>query len=460
MTRIAQALLAGRPLDIAVIGAGVAGLAAAWLLARRHRVTLYERNDYLGGHSNTVDLRCGERVAPVDTGFLVYNQTAYPNLTRLFGHLGVATHASNMSFAVSIDRGRIEYSGGSYAGLFAQPANLLRAGHWRMIADILRFFREAPALLADPGDEATLGEFLERERYGEEFIAHHLLPMGAAIWSVPMRAMLGFPARSFIAFFRNHGLLQVQDRPVWRTVTGGSRVYVAAMARALGEGVRLRTEARLVRTGEHVTVFDRAGRAERFDAVVVAAHADEALAMLEAPSPDERRLLGAFLYEPNVAVLHQDPSLMPRRKRAWASWNYMTESASQGGAPGATKTTVTYWLNRLQGIDDRLPAFLTLNPIRAPRDATIRAIHEYQHPMFDRDALRAQRELASLQGRHGVWFCGSYFGFGFHEDALISGLAAAEAFGVRRPWAADGGLGGVGGVGYIPERAAARAGDD
>jgi predicted NAD/FAD-binding protein len=455
-----QALRSGRRLDVAVIGAGVAGLGAAWLLSSRHNVTLYERNDYLGGHSNTVELRGAGRVAPVDTGFLVYNQGAYPNLTRLFDHFGVVTHPSNMSFAVSIDRGRIEYSGGSYAGLFAQPSNILRARHWRMIRDILRFFREAPTLLADPGDEETLGEFLARERYGEDFIAHHLLPMGAAIWSVPMRAMLGFPARSFVAFFRNHGLLQVDRRPVWRTVTGGSRVYVAALAGALGEGVRLRTEAMRVRTGEHVTVFDRTGRADRFDVAVVATHADEALAILDDASADERQILGAFRYEPNVAVLHQDPALMPRRRRAWASWNYLSEREVPGTELLAARTTVTYWLNRLQGIDDRLPAFLTLNPIRAPRDALIRGIYEYHHPTFDRPALRAQRDLGLLQGRRGLWFCGSYFGFGFHEDALASGLAAAEALGARRPWGVHEGLGGVGGLGYMPDRAVARAGDD
>lgn len=439
-------------LDIAVIGAGIAGMGAAWLLSQRHRVTMYEREGRFGGHSNTVDVLCGDRLTPVDTGFIVYNDRNYPNLTALFHHLDVATQPSDMSFAVSIDRGRLEYNAGTYGGLFAQRRNLLRPAHWRMIAEILRFFRSAGAVLDLPGDGPSLGDWLADEGYGRSFVDDHLLPMGAAIWSVPADEMLAFPAKSFVQFFRNHGLLEVSDRPQWRTVTGGSATYVRRLTAALSRTARLAARVVAVRpVGSGVLVTDRSGTTRRFDQVVIAAHADEALAMLDGPTSQERRVLGAFRYQRNIAVLHRDTTLMPRRPAAWGAWNYLAER--RGGSVGERSLSVTYWMNRLQGLDPRWPLFVTLNPPRAPRaDLTVTAF-EYDHPVYDRAALAAQGDLPFIQGERRVWFCGSYCGYGFHEDALSSGLDVAERFGVRRPWAADAPI--DAGAEFLPERAAA-----
>ncbi len=433
-------LPAGRRLDIAVIGSGIAGLSAAWLLSQRHDVTLYEKNKRLGGHSNTVEVDYdGARMA-VDTGFIVYNERNYPNLTKLFGHLGVVTQPSSMSFSVSVDGGDLEYSGGTWGGLFAQPANVFRPGHWRMLADIMRFFREAPMLLSDASDERSLGRFLSDQRYSRSFMENHLLPMGAAIWSVPATRMLDFPARSFAQFFHNHGLLRLTRRPAWRSVAGGSARYIERMMRGFGGRVVADAAVTRVEPGPYgVTIHDRKGTARRFDAAIVAAHADEALAMMADPSDDERRVLGAFRYQPNVAVLHRDAALMPKRRLAWASWNYLAQRNAAGRgdrAPGESlDVSVTYWMNKLQTLDRRHPLFVSLNPIRAPRSEKTFATFDYHHPAFDAEAARAQASLPAIQGRRGVWFCGSYCGYGFHEDALASGLAAAEAFGVTRPWA-------------------------
>jgi predicted NAD/FAD-binding protein len=430
----------GRRLNIAVIGSGIAGLSAAWLLSRRHDVTLYEKNERLGGHSNTVEVDYdGERMA-VDTGFIVYNERNYPNLTKLFGHLGVVTQPSSMSFSVSVDGGDLEYSGGTWGGLFAQPTNVFRPGHWRMLADIMRFFREAPMLLSDASDERSLGRFLSDQRYSRSFMENHLLPMGAAIWSVPATRMLEFRARSFAQFFHNHGLLRLTRRPVWRSVAGGSARYIERMMRGFGGRVVADAAVTRVEPGPFgVTIHDRKGTIRRFDAAIVAAHADEALAMLADPSDDERRVLGAFRYQPNVAVLHRDAALMPKRRLAWASWNYLAQRNAAGRGDGASgeslDVSVTYWMNKLQTLDRRRPLFVSLNPIRAPRRDKIFATFDYHHPAFDAEAARAQASLSAIQGRRGVWFCGSYCGYGFHEDALSSGLAAAEAFGVTRPWA-------------------------
>jgi uncharacterized protein len=425
-----------RPLDVAVIGSGIAGLGAAWLLSSRYRVTLYEKEARVGGHTNTVTVNFAGREIAVDTGFIVYNEGNYPNLVQLFAHLGVATHATDMSFSVSLDRGRFEYLGGEWGGLFAQPSNWLRPSYWRMLADCLRFFREAPALLASPCGVAdpTLGDYLETAGYSRRFVEDHLLPMGAAIWSVPLDRMRCFPARSFVRFFANHGLLQATRRPQWRTVTGGAGEYVKKILAALPDG--LRTGARVVGIrpdGAGVMVRDAQGGARRFDRVIVAAHADEALAMLEAPTAAERRVLGAFGYQPNLAILHRDPALMPRRRRAWASWNYIAERPSPG-SDRARGASITYWMNRLQKLDPDCPLFVSLNPLRAPRDTLTIAAFEYQHPAFDAAALTAQSELAAIQGVHNIWYCGSWCGHGFHEDALASGLACAEALGVERPW--------------------------
>ena len=420
------------PLKIAVVGAGISGLGAAWLLAARHHVTLYEREPRLGGHSNTVDVDTPDGRRAVDTGFIVYNTASYPNLIALFEHLGVETAPASMSFAVSRRGGAYEYSGGSLAGLFGQPGNLVRPRHLRLIADTLRFFREAPALLDEPSDAgAPLGAYLVEHRYSQAFIDDHIAPMAAAIWSTPTRAVLEFPAQAFVRFFANHGLLQVAGRPQWRTVTGGSRAYVERLRAALA-GV-IRTDApvtRITRASDGVTVQDAGGGHRRYDHCVVATHADDALALLGDPTPEEQRLLGAFRYAANRAVLHTDPQLMPRRRRLWSSWNYIGREHQ-----GSDELCVTYWMNALQPLRTGQDFFVTLNPARAIASHHVRAAFDYQHPVFDARALAAQQDLWGLQGHRRTWFCGSYFGYGFHEDGLQAGLAVAEDLGgVLRPW--------------------------
>ncbi|MFP5475834.1 MAG: NAD(P)/FAD-dependent oxidoreductase [Gammaproteobacteria bacterium] len=420
------------PLNIAVVGGGIAGLSAAWLLNQRHRVTVFESEPRPGGHSHTVDAPAtGGGHVPVDTGFIVYNEPSYPNLTALFAHLEVPTVASDMSFAVSQDGGALEYAGTDLQGLFAQPRNLLRPRFWAMLRDLMRFYREAPPLAAQAGLQ-PLEEFLDAHGYGRAFREDHLYPMAAAIWSTPAGQVGRYPTEAFIRFCENHHLLQVNGRPVWRTVKGGSRAYVQRLTAGFRERMHLdQPVVALRRDDEGAWVRTAAGWwPERFDAVVVGAHADQALGMLQDPSEEESRLLGAFRYSRNHTVLHSDPALMPRRRAVWSSWNYLSDRRRPDGAP-----CVTYWMNRLQGIDEKTPLFVTLNPIVEPHGDHLIRTQVYEHPLFDARAIEAQRALWSIQGQRRVWYCGAYFGSGFHEDGLQSGLAVAEALGgVRRPW--------------------------
>lgn len=421
--------------DIAVIGTGISGMAAAWLLSQAHNVTVYESDRRLGGHSNTVTVASATGEIAVDTGFIVYNELTYPNLTALFDHLSVPTHRSHMSFAVSLLDGEIEYSGG-LAGLFAEKRNLIRPRFWSMLRDLHRFYREAPRDLAMLEEfHTTLGDYLQAGAYGAAFQNDHLLPMASAIWSAPARQILSYPAASFIRFHDSHGLLKLRNRPPWRTVTGGSRVYVERLTRSYKERVRLATAVTAVkRSAGTVKIRDSHGAIAAFDHVVLACHADQALALLDDASAEERRLLGAFRYSRNLAVLHSDPGLMPKRRAVWSSWNHIGgDTAGDGGSNDESCPTITYWMNLLQGIDTATPLFVTLNPPRAPRSEHHREI--YEHPLFDAAAIAAQRHLWSLQGRRNTWFCGAYFGAGFHEDGLQAGLAVAEALGgARRPW--------------------------
>jgi predicted NAD/FAD-binding protein len=416
-------------LDIAIVGSGISGLSAAWLLSQRHRVTLFEADVRIGGHSHTAMV--GD--TPVDTGFIVYNEQSYPNLTALFRHFHVPTKPTEMTFAVSLNRGKLEYSGTDLGGLFAQRRNLASPRFWSMLRDLERFYRRAPRDLPEMGT-VGLGAYLDGLGCGAAFRDDHLYPMAAAIWSTPVRDIPGYPAAAFVRFCENHGLLKLGRRPTWRTVDGGSREYVERLTRSFADCIRPFAQVREIRRiGGGVEIACN-GSVERFDHVVIAAHADQALCMLTDPDARETRVLGAFGYRRNEAVLHSDPALMPQRRRVWSSWNYASERGESAPA-----LSVTYWMNRLQGIPESRPLFLTLNPLVEPDPALVHRRDIYHHPIFDAAAGEAQGELWSLQGQRNTWFCGAYFGAGFHEDGLQAGLAVAEQLGgIRRPWSVEG----------------------
>jgi predicted NAD/FAD-binding protein len=423
-------------MKLAIIGGGISGLGAAWCLSKCHDVSLFEAADTLGGHSNTVDAVIDGRTVPVDTGFIVYNEPNYPNLTQLFAALDVETVESNMSFSVSINCGGFEYAG-SPRGLFVQPSNLVRPTFWRFMRDLTRFYREARLLSAGSDlDQLTLADLLKRGGYSDLFAKRHLLPMVAAIWSSNCDDILAFPARTFLQFFENHGLLSLGDRPQWRSVLGGSRRYVKALSGSFRESIHLHTPiAEIRRTTAGVLLRDALGRIHPFDQVVLATHADQALAILGAAAThQERRILAAFRYRRNQAVLHCDRALMPKRRGAWSSWNYIGGDSQKDAA---CRFSVSYWMNNLQKLDTRRDIFVTLNPDRAPASRLTHGTFQYDHPQFDRAALHAQEMLPVIQGRDRIWFCGSYCGYGFHEDGLQSGLAVAASLGAPAPWAND-----------------------
>jgi predicted NAD/FAD-binding protein len=430
-------------MKIAIVGAGIAGLGTAWLLQKQgHAVTLFEANDYLGGHTHTVDVTLDGVTAPVDTGFLVFNDRTYPNLIALFDELGVASTASEMSFSVRVDARGLEWAGTSLASLFAQPANALRPDYWRMLADILRFNRETTAMVGRGNLwSITLGEYLDAGGYSTPFRDWYLLPMAAAIWSSPSREILAFPLPAFIRFCHNHGLLQIRDRPQWRTVAGGGREYVARIAAQLPD-IRLATPVAQIRRSARGVDIHAAGRAERFDEVVLACHSDQALRLLSDPSLNESRLLSRVRYQPNRVVLHTDTSLLPKSRRAWAAWNYLAAADADGSCPVA----VTYLINRLQPLPFETPVLVTLNPPFDPDPAKVLQEFEYSHPLLDGGALSAQFGFEQLQGDRHTWYAGAWLGHGFHEDGLRS--AHAVAAGIARRSAARA-------PAPVPERAAA-----
>ncbi len=422
MTRAAAFLGSGRK-RIAVVGAGIAGLVAAERLARAHDVVVFEAEARLGGHTHTVDVptKDGGSVA-VDTGFIVCNDRTYPGFLALMARIGVPLRPSSMSFSLRCERTGLEYNGADLDRLFVQRRNLLRPSHWGMIRDILRFHRDALALR---GSEMPLGDVLARGRYGRAFRERYLVPMMAAIWSAEPQKLMAMPARFFVAFFENHGMLTVDDRPQWFTVVGGSRSYLGPLVASFRDRVRLGAPvARLERTADGVLVTVRGQQPERFDGAVVAAHSDQALAMLGDADDAERATLGAIPYQENDVVLHTDASLLPRRKKAWAAWNYHLP------AQPAARATVTYCMNLLQGLPGDVIYNVTLNRSDAIDPAKVLRRFVYHHPVFDTAGVRAQERVQDLSGRRRVWWCGAWCGFGFHEDGVQAGLRVAADFGL------------------------------
>jgi predicted NAD/FAD-binding protein len=416
---------------IAVVGAGISGLASAWLLGRHHDVTLFEAAGYLGGHTNTVDVSLEGKTHPVDTGFLVFNERTYPNLIAMFALLGVESVETEMSFAVSLENPNLEWAGSNLATVFGQKRNLVRRQFWSMLSDILRFNRESVGWLAThPDNQRTLRDFLREGRYSDAFADWYLLPMAAAIWSCPTGQMLDTPLATFVRFCSNHGLLQVFDRPAWRTVQGGGREYVKKIAAQLDD-IRLACPVSAVRrVGRHLHV-SHAGGIETFDQVVMACHSDQALAILGFSASDAQRdVLSAIRYQSNRAVLHTDRALLPRDEKLWSAWNYFAGS----GEPGTQPVAVSYLINKLQPLPFKTPVVVTLNPAREPDPAKVIAEFDYAHPIFDGPAIAAQRRLASVQGDRGIWLAGAWGSYGFHEDGLKSALRVANGLGVQAPW--------------------------
>jgi predicted NAD/FAD-binding protein len=421
---------------IAIIGAGVTGLTTSWLLHKQYAVTLFEKNDYLGGHTNTVIVQEDKQECPVDTGFIVFNNRNYPNLLGLFAELNVSSQTSDMSFAFSLSHGtqigKLEYAGSNLNTLFAQRKNLFSIQHWQMLREILRFNQLAhDTLQASPSDEQlSLGAFLQQHGFSKNMQENYLLPMGAAIWSCPVETMLEFPARSFLQFFANHGLINLKDRPKWRTVTGGSFVYIQKMMARMQSLIELQPSAVNVRRHNN-KVFVRTDTEElEFDAVIFACHADQALALLAEPTNEESSLLASFGYETNKTYLHTDTSLMPVNKKVWSSWNYLARTT----ADSRQQMTATYWMNQLQQLNTQTDYFVTLNPYTLPKQEKIIREIDYQHPIFTQDAINAQQAIPRIQGQNNTWFCGSYMGYGFHEDAVKSAVAVCKDFGIDPGW--------------------------
>ncbi|MGZ5876077.1 MAG: NAD(P)/FAD-dependent oxidoreductase [Bradyrhizobium sp.] len=423
---------------VAVIGTGIAGNAAAWTLSKRYPVTVYDREIRPGGHSHTVTIDYDGTPLAVDIGFIVYNELNYPELTALFAHLGVETVESCMSFAVTANGGRFEWKGGgndwreTAAGLFAQPRNLLSPSYLWMLRDILRFNTQSiEDHAAGRLFGLSLGEYFSRRKFAPRLLTDYLGPMGAAIWSAPAEGMLDFPAENFVAFFSNHRLLQY-DRPVWRTVKGGSQNYVEKLISAFRNRIRLGCAVTSIeRTPHGVVVTDSHGGRDTYDHVVIASHSNQALAMLSDADDREHAILGAIGYAPNTVYLHRDARLMPKRRRVWASWNFLRW---QREGTAENDVAVTYWMNELQGIDKDMPLFVSLNPPFEPDPELTFGKHICEHPQYNAAAFAAQKRLDEIQGRRHTWFCGAWTGYGFHEDGLRSGLAVAEALGATVPW--------------------------
>ncbi|MES9851234.1 MAG: FAD-dependent oxidoreductase [Candidatus Thiodiazotropha sp. L084R] len=418
---------------IAIVGSGIAGLSAAWLLSDKYEVELYEQNDYVGGHTHTLEVEEDGIQIPIDTGFIVYNEPNYPLLTQLLRYLNVETKKTDMSFAVSVENGRLEYAGDNLNKLFAQKRNIFDLRFLSMIKEIVRFNKQCRDYILLNDHALSLADFLDQNGYNQQFRYDYLLPMAAAIWSCPTSTMLSFPFSSFVRFFHNHGLINLKHRPQWRTLVGGSYQYVKKMTSILGARVKVNQEVVSVkRLSDGVDIVTKDGHRTRYDALILACHADQAAMLLENPKQLESKLLNKFRYQENKAYLHTDSRLMPKSHNVWSSWNYL----SDGKQLQEREVSVSYWMNRLQQLDSQKEYFVSLNPLDSPREEYIIAEMSYDHPVFDSAALYAQEMLDEIQGHDRIWYCGSYFGYGFHEDALRSSVELAARLGVTEPWLA------------------------
>jgi len=416
---------------IAIIGTGISGLGAAYLLNRQHEISMYEKAPYIGGHARTLTVDYDGKQIPVDTGFIVFNERNYPHLSAMFRHLNVPVHKSDMTFAASIRDGWLEWGAKDTNAIFGQRRNLLSPRFGLLIRDVFRFNAKAEET-AERYPDLTLDEFIALLGLGDWFRRFYLLPMCSAIWSCPPCEMMHFPARTLIRFMANHRLLSASGQPQWMTVTGGSQEYVKRLTASFAHRILVnRGAARVTRSERGVTVIDTAGRHALFDHVVFASHGDETLRLLADADSHERAVLSSFRYQPNVAVLHRDISVMPKSRHCWASWVY----ASDGNLV-EPRLSVTYWMNLLQGIPNETPLFVTLNPKTPIAPEKIFDTHIFDHPVFDRAVVAAQADVQAMQGRRGTWFCGAHLRHGFHEDGLASAVHVARLLGCETPWAA------------------------
>ncbi|MCL4677310.1 MAG: NAD(P)-binding protein [Alphaproteobacteria bacterium] len=414
-------------MKIAIIGTGISGLGAAYLLHKLHDVTVYEKNSYIGGHSRTIDVDLGGRKTPLDTGFIVFNNWNYPNLMGLFTHLGVAYEKSDMSFGISISGGWLEYSS---SNIFAQRRNLLRPEFYGMLKDIINFNRKALAL-SEQKPDITLQECLNELKLGSWFQRYYILAMGAAIWSCPVDTIMQFPAKTFLRFFKNHGLLNLVERPQWYTVTGGSREYISKMTKPYEHRIKHNTAALSVTPMDgKVNVIDSKGETAQYDHVILASHADQSREILQTQDTEVKNILSGFTYQKNRIVVHKDQSFMPKSRKCWASWVYLCEDRKDN----KPSVSLTYWMNNLQNLDADHPVFVTLNPDKMPKRALTIEEHTFMHPVFDKTAINAQEKIKTIQGRNNIWFCGAYQRYGFHEDGLMSAIEVSKALGAKIPW--------------------------
>jgi predicted NAD/FAD-binding protein len=408
---------------IAVIGSGISGMVAAFHLSRDHEISVFEAGDYIGGHTHTVDVELGGRRHSVDTGFIVFNDWTYPNFIRLLDELQVPWQPSDMSFSVRCEKSGLEYNGTSINSLFAQRRNLVRPSFLRMVADIMKFNRLAPALLREGAEGISLGDYLDRGGYSRYFVDHYIIPMGAAIWSARPADMLDFPARFFVEFFANHGFLSVSDRPTWRVIQGGSREYIKRLTAPYAQRIHLNTPVAGVQRQPHkVSIRLRNGSVEHFDQVFMACHSDQALKLLSDPSREEREILGAIGYQANEALLHTDVRLMPRRPLAWAAWNYHLPVVPHD------RVTVTYNMNILQRLDASSQLLLSLNRNADVEARSVLGSYVYHHPIYTAAAVAAQQRRHEINGAQRTYYCGAYWGYGFHEDGVKSALASLAEF--------------------------------